>query len=107
MPVSVCKSLQPDGKLYIARSNNVLNLEISKLCLKPKFLNDASILSRCEFGHFLRLCASDDHFARSKDERSRLWLSNSHNDRSESLVMSFKVTPLDCTLRCEHGVQWF
>ena len=44
------KTLQADGKLDVARANNVLDLEIRELGIEPKLLDDASIFARRQLG---------------------------------------------------------
>ena len=61
--MTACKSFQANGKLNVARAYNVLDLEIRKLCVEPKFLYDSSIFAGSKLGIVFRLCASNDHLA--------------------------------------------
>jgi hypothetical protein len=45
MMMPACKTLETNGKLDIARANNVLNLEVGELGIEPKLLNDSSIFA--------------------------------------------------------------
>lgn len=38
-----CQSLKTDGEANVARSDNVLDLEIAELCVEAKLLNDTRI----------------------------------------------------------------
>lgn len=39
----------------------------------------------CQLGVLLRLCTRADHLARSKYQRSGLWLADAHDDSSKTL----------------------
>jgi hypothetical protein len=79
------QTLETNGELDVTRSDDVLNLEIRELGIKAKLLNDASVLAGSKLRIILRLGTSDDHFARSKDERSSLGFTNTHDDGGETL----------------------
>ena len=79
------QTLKTNGKLDIARSNDILDLEIRELCIESKLLYDSSILSRCKLRVVLGLGSSDHHLARGEDQRSCLWLTDTHDDGSETL----------------------
>ena len=79
------QTLQADGELDIARSHNVLNLEVGELGVESKFLDDPSVLARRQLGIVFRFRSSHHHLTRGEDERRRLGLTNSHDDRSETL----------------------
>jgi len=87
-----CKTLQPDRELDVTGANNILDLKVRELRIETQLLNDARILSRGQLGIVFRLCASHDHLAGSKDKSSSLWLTNSHNDGSETLWIVFSVS---------------
>jgi len=89
------KTLQSNRELNVAGTNNVLNLEVSKLGIETKLLNDSGIFSRGQLRVILRLSTSHDHLAGGEDKCGGLWLSNSHDDSGESL---WKVST-DCQ-RC-------
>lgn len=79
------KAFKTNGELDIARSHNVLDLEIRELGVEAEFLDDASILARGQFGIVLGLCTSDDHLARGEDQSSRLGFADTHDDSGETL----------------------
>lgn len=79
------QTLKTDGELDIARSDNVLNLELGKLGVKAQLLDDTRILARGETRVILTLGTGDDHFARGKDQSSRLGVANTHNHSCETL----------------------
>ena len=79
------KTLETDGELDIARADNVLDLEVGKLGVEAKFLDDAGVLARGKLGVILGLGTSDNHLARGKDEGRGLGLTNTHDDGSETL----------------------
>ena len=80
-----CQTLKTDGELDVARSDDVLDLEIRKLGIKAKLLNDTGILARGKLGVIFRLGTGDDHLAGSEDEGSRLGLTDTHDDGGETL----------------------
>ncbi len=57
------KPLQANGKLDVARANNILDLEVGELGTEAELLDDPSILARSKLGIVLRLCTSDNHLA--------------------------------------------
>ena len=79
------KTFKADGEFHIARSYNILNLKVGKLCVETEFLNNSSIFARGEFAVIFGLCASDDHLTRRKDESSGLRITDTHNDSRETL----------------------
>lgn len=81
-----CKTLQTDRELYIARSNDVLDLEVRELGVEAKLLNDTSILAGSELGIILGLRASNNHLAGSEDQGRSLWLTDTHDNGSETLL---------------------
>lgn len=79
------KTLEADGELDVAGADDVLDLEIRKLGIEAKLLDDAGILARRELGIIFRLGARHDHLAAREDEGSRLGLANAHDHGSEAL----------------------
>lgn len=79
------KTLQTNGKLDVARSNDVLDLEVSELGVESEFLDDTSIFARSKLRVVLRLGTSDNHLARGKDEGRGFWLTNAHDDSRKTL----------------------
>lgn len=42
-----CKTFKPDWELDIARSDNILNLELLEFGIESEFLDNTSILAGC------------------------------------------------------------
>jgi hypothetical protein len=80
-----CQTFETNGELDVARADNVLDLEIGELGIEAEFLDDSRILAGCKLGIIFRLCASDNHLARGKDQSGRLGFTNSHDDSGETL----------------------
>jgi len=79
------QTLQSDGEFDIARPNDVLNLEVGKLGVETKLLDNASVFTACKFAVVFGFGACDNHLARSKDQSSCLWITDTHDDGRESL----------------------
>jgi len=79
------KTLQADGELDVARTDNVLDLEVGELGVEAELLDDARVLARGKLRIILRLGARDNHLAAGEDERGRLRLADTHDDGSETL----------------------
>ena len=83
--MSTGQTFKTDGKLDIAGTDDVLNLEVGKLGVETKLLDNASVLARGQLRIVFGLGTSDNHLARSKDESSGLGVSDSHDDSSKPL----------------------
>jgi hypothetical protein len=81
------ETLKTNGKLDVARTDNILDLEVRELGIEAQLLDDASILARSKLGVVFGLCASHHHFARSEDESGSLWVANTHDHGSKSLFI--------------------
>lgn len=81
------KTFKSDGELDIARPDNVLNLELSKLSIEAELLDNTGVFARGEAGVVLRFGAGNDHLARRKDKRGRLGVANAHDDGSKALMV--------------------
>jgi hypothetical protein len=77
--------LQTDGEFDVAGSNNVLDLEVGKLGIKAKLLDDAGVLAASKLAVILGLCACHDHFARGKDQGRGLRIADTHDDGGKAL----------------------
>lgn len=84
--MAVRKPLQTDRELDIATADNVLDFEFRKLGVEAKFLDDASIFARRQPRVVLRLRARNDHLARRENQRSRLGITDPHDDGGETLM---------------------
>jgi hypothetical protein len=84
--------LQTDGELDVARADDVLDLEIGKLGVETKLLDNTRILARSQLRIILGLGTSDDHLARGEDKSGGLGLANSHDDGSKTLWVVLGVT---------------
>jgi hypothetical protein len=83
--VAVCQTLQSNGESNITAPDDILDLKVHKLGVETKLLDDPGVLAWSEPWVVFRLCASDNHLARGKDQRRRLGVSDSHNHRCETL----------------------
>jgi hypothetical protein len=83
--VGIGQALQSNGKLDIARSDNVLDLKVLELGVEAELLDDAGVLASGQSRVVLRFGACHNHLARSKDEGGRLGFSNPHNDSGKAL----------------------
>lgn len=104
----VSKTFQTNGEPHITRADNVLDLKVRELGLESKLLNNSRILASGQLGVVLRLCSRHNHLARSKDQCSRLWLTDTHDHSSKTLIEAMLTrldlfdaktnsTPLVCT----------
>lgn len=80
-----CETFQTDGELDIARTDNVLDLEVRELRVEAELLNDTSVLSRSEFGIVFGFGTGDDHLSTGEDQSGCLWFTNTHDDGRETL----------------------
>lgn len=83
--VTRSKTFETDRELDITGADNVLDLEIRKLCVEAELLDDTGIFARGQLGIVLRLGASNNHLAGCKDEGSCLGLTNAHDDGGKTL----------------------
>ena len=79
------KTFETDRELDVARANDVLDLEIRKLCVESELLDDPSIFARGKLRVVLRLGAGHNHLARGEDQSCGLWFANTHDDGRETL----------------------
>lgn len=79
------KTFKTDGKLDVARPDNVLDLEIGELRIEAEFLDNPSVLPRRQLRVIFRLCAGDDHLARGEDQSGSLGFTDAHDHSSETL----------------------
>lgn len=96
LSVPIVKSLQTNGELDIARTDNVLNLELGKLCVKPELLDDACVFARSETRVVFRFGTRDDHFSRRKDERRRFRFADTHDHSGKTLWIVLCITGVHC-----------
>ncbi len=80
------KTLKTDGEFDIARSDDVLDLELSELSIEAELLDNTSVFARGEAGIVLGFGTSNDHLARRENKRGRFGLANTHNDGSKTLM---------------------
>jgi hypothetical protein len=112
--VARSKTFETNGELDVARTNDVLDLEIRELGIEAKLLNDAGVFPRGELGVVLGLGTRNHHLARCEDQGSGLGLTDTHNHRSETLFESAlynnwncgeSQVPLGYIPHCEHAEQ--
>lgn len=85
LPVAVRKTLQTDRELDVTTADNVLDLELRELGIEAKLLDDPGVLARRKPRVVLALRTGDDHLAGCEDEGGRLRVTNTHDDRGETL----------------------
>lgn len=83
--VTACQAFETDRELDVARADNVLDLEVRKLRVEAKLLDDTSVLATCKLAVIFRLGTSDDHLAGGENQGSRLGLTNTHDDGGKTL----------------------
>lgn len=79
------KTLETNGELDIARTDNVLDFEVGELGVETKLLNDTGILARGKLGIILRLGTRNNHLAGGEDQSGGLGLADTHDDSGETL----------------------
>lgn len=83
--MAVGQTLKTNRELDVARTDDVLDLELGELGVEPELLHDPRVLAGSETRVVLRLRARDDHLARREDQSGRLWVANTHDDGGETL----------------------
>ena len=83
--MTVRETLKTDGELHVTTTDDVLDLELRELGIEAKLLDDSRVLARRKPRVVLALRAGDDHLAGSEDEGGRLRVTNTHDDRGETL----------------------
>jgi hypothetical protein len=94
--------LQTDGELDVARADDVLDLEIGKLGVETKLLDNTRVPARSPLRIILGLGTSDDHLARGEDKSGGLRFTDTHDNGSETLMRepsSATLFPDGCPLR--------
>lgn len=80
------ETLQTNGELDIARTDDVLDLEVGELGVETELLDDTGVLARSKLRVVLRLGTSHDHLAGSEDQSSSLGFTDTHDDGGETLL---------------------
>lgn len=80
-----CQPLETDREFDIARSDDILNLEVGELRVEPELLDDTSVFARRKFRVIFRLSSRDDHLAGGEDQSGSFRFANTHNDSGETL----------------------
>jgi len=83
--MTVRQTLKANGEADIARTHDVLNLELTEASFKSKLLNNAGIFSTGETTVVFTFRTCDDHLPRGKNKCCRLWFTNTHNNGRETL----------------------
>ena len=104
-----CQTFQTDRELDVAGADDVLDLEVRELGVEAQLLDDASVFARRQLRVVFRLCPSDHHLARRKDESGCLRFADTHDHGRETLERSLSTdmqhvlwsktvlsVPLDC-----------
>ena len=84
--MATSQTLQADGELDVARTHDVLDLEIRELGIETKLLNDTCVFSGSQLRVILRLGTSNHHLAGGEDQSGRLRLSDTHDHGRETLL---------------------
>lgn len=88
------ETLKTDREFDVTRSHHVLNLELGKLGVETKLLNDASKLPGRKLGIILRLSTSDNHFAGCENQSRCLGLTNTHRNGRKTLRVVFRIASM-------------
>jgi hypothetical protein len=105
--VARCKTLQANGELDVAGTDDILDLEIlvivsmssrlkpgatyGELCVEPQLLDDPRIFPGSKAAVILRLGTGDDHLSTCEDQSRCLGLTNTHDDGCETLGVVLSV----------------
>lgn len=84
--MAVSKTFKADWELDVTRADNVLNLELAKVSLEAKFLDDARVLAAGQSAVILALGTSHDHLAGCKDQSRCFGFTDTHDYSSKSLI---------------------
>lgn len=79
------QTFETDGELDIARTDNVLDLEVGELGVEAELLDDTGVLARGKLGVILRLGTCDNHLAGGEDQSGGLGLADTHDDSGKTL----------------------
>eukprot|EP00918_Siedleckia_nematoides_P097420 GHVU01213560.1.p1 GENE.GHVU01213560.1~~GHVU01213560.1.p1 ORF type:complete len:198 (-),score=25.86 GHVU01213560.1:233-826(-) len=82
--VTASKAFKTDRELDVARSDDVLDLEVGELCVEAELLDDTGVLARGKLAVVFGFGTGDDHLARGEDQGSRLGLTDTHDDGGET-----------------------
>ena len=85
LPVAVREALQTNGELHVATADDVLDLEFRELGIEAELLDDPCIFARRQPRVVLALRTSDDHLARREDQSGCLRITDTHDNRGETL----------------------
>lgn len=87
--------LQIDREVNLTGADDVLDLEIRELHLKPQLLNNARVLARCDLRRIFVLGACADHLAGAEDQSSRFRLLQTHYNCGEASRVVLRVAGLE------------
>ena len=79
------KTLETDGELDVARTDDVLDLEVRELGVEAELLDDTSVLARGKLRVIFGLGTGDDHLAGREDQGGGLGFADTHDNRSKTL----------------------
>lgn len=83
--VRISQTFQSNRESHIAWAHNVLDLEVCEFAREAQLLNNSCIFACGKFGIILRFGTCHHHFARCKDQRSSLGLTDTHDHSSKAL----------------------
>jgi hypothetical protein len=79
------ETLETNGELNVARSDNVLDLEVGELGVETELLDDTRVFARRQLRVIFGLGTSDDHLAGGEDQGGCLGLTNTHDHSGKTL----------------------
>ena len=83
--VTAGKTFKADRELDVARSDNVLDLEVGELCVEAELLDDTGVLARGKLAVVFGFGTGYDHLARGEDQGGGLGLTDTHDNGRETL----------------------
>ena len=83
--MATSQTFETDGELDVARSDNVLDLEVGELGVEAKLLDNTSVFTRGQLRIVFRFRTSDNHLARGEDESGSLGFADTHDNGRETL----------------------
>lgn len=86
------KTLETDRELDVARTDNVLDLEVAELGIEAELLDDTGVLAGSKLAVVFTFGTRHDHLAGSEDQSRSLGLTDTHDDGGETLGIVLGVS---------------
>jgi hypothetical protein len=93
--VTACQTFEADRELDVARADNILDLEVGELGTEPELLDDPRIFAGSKAAVIFRLGTSHNHLSTREDQSRCLWLTNTHDDGSETLGVVLGIAGME------------